>query len=90
MDREMATVMANHATILSNQQYVITQLHHQHDCLERMKEAVGANSEVTEEVRQLLAAFKVVGKLGKWTAVTSAAVLSIWHAVKTWITLNFR
>jgi len=82
MDREMATVMANHATILSNQEYVIEQLTHQHDCLERLKVAVAQSAEVTEEVRALLSTFKVMGKITKWGTVTSAAAISVWHAVK--------
>ena len=82
MDREMATVMANHATILSNQDFVITQLNHYHDCLERLKIAVSDNSEVTEEVRELLSAFKVIGRFAKWGAVTGGALFSIWHGVK--------
>ena len=82
MDREMATVMANHATILSNQDFVISQLGHYHDCLEKMKVATAANTEVTEEVRELLSAFKVVGRLAKWGAVTGGALFSIWHGIK--------
>jgi len=82
MDREMATVMANHATILSNQEWVITQLTHYHDCLERMKVTVSQNTEVTEEVKELLSTFKVMGSITKWGAVTGAASVSIWHATK--------
>ena len=78
----MATVMANHATILSNQDFVITQLNHYHDCLEKLKIATSANTEDTEEVRELLGAFKVVGRLAKWSTVTGAAGFSIWHGIK--------
>lgn len=82
MDREMASIMANHKTILANQEYVITQLHHYHDCLEKMKAIVAQNTEVTEEVRELLATFKVFGRFTKWGAVTGAGALSIWQATK--------
>lgn len=82
MDSQMLAVMANHATILSNQEYVITQLGHQHDCLEKMKAAVAHSAEVTEEVRDLLSAFRVMGKLTKWAAVTGAAAFSLWHGIK--------
>jgi hypothetical protein len=47
-----------------------------------MKSAVARNSEVVEEVRELLSTFKVMGKITKWSAVTGAAGLSVWHAVK--------
>jgi hypothetical protein len=82
MDRQILTVLADHATILSNQEYVIGQLTHQHDCLEKLKNAVAASTEVTEEVRELLSAFKVVGSLTKWGAVTGAAGLSLWHGAR--------
>jgi len=82
MDREMATIMANHHTILTNQEYVITQLTHQHDCLEKLKIAVAQSAEVTEQVRELLATFKIMGMLTKWGAVTSAASLSVWQGAK--------
>lgn len=78
----MLAVMANHATILSNQEYVIGQLGHQHDCLEKLKSAVALNSEITEEVRELLSAFKVVGRVSKWGAVTGAALFSVWQGLK--------
>jgi len=82
MDREMATVMANHATILSNQEWVIMQLTHYHDCLEKMKVTVFQNTEVVEDVKELLSTFKVVGRFTKWIAVIGTAGVSIWHATK--------
>jgi hypothetical protein len=85
MDSRMATVMANHQTILTNQEYVITQLTHQHDCLEKLKIALADNTEVSEEVRELLAALNVFGKLAKWSAVTGGALFSAWHGVKAGI-----
>lgn len=78
----MASVMANHATILKNQDFISTQLSHQHDCIERMKAAVAANTEVTEEVRALLSTFKVVSSFTRWGAVVSAAAFSTWHGIK--------
>lgn len=78
----MATVMANHATILDNQAYISEQLTHQHDCLEKMKYAVAVNTEVIEEVRALLSTFKIMGSLTKWGAVTGAALFSAWQGAK--------
>ena len=81
MDMQMAGLMANHQTILDNQGFISTQLTHQHDCLERLKVVVSANTEVTEEVRELLAAFKVFGRIAKWGSVVGAAMFSLWHGI---------
>ena len=81
MDFQMAAVMTEHKTILDNQRYISTQLTHQHDCLERLKTAVAAGTEVTEEVRELLAAFKVFGRIAKWGSVVGAAMFSLWHGI---------
>lgn len=82
MDREMATVLANHATILSNQDYITTQLHHHHDCLEHLKQEIKLNREVIDDVRNLLSAFKVVVSAAKYATVFTAAFAGMWHAFK--------
>lgn len=82
MDRQMVTLMAHHDTILANQEYVITQLTHQHDCIENLKNAVRENSEIVEEVRQLLAALKGFSTIAKWATVAGGFLAALWHGTK--------
>ena len=81
-DREMATVMANHATILSNQEWIVTQLTHQHGCTEALKREVELMRVVVEDVRKIMNAMQVLGAITKYGAVTGAAALSLWHGIR--------
>ena len=78
----MATVMANHQTILSNQEWVITQLGHQHSCTEALKREIETMRVVVEDVRKIMNAMQVLGAITKYGAVTGAALLSAWHGIK--------
>ena len=78
----MVAVMTNHQTILSNQEYVITQLGHQHDCMEALKREVADTREVLADIRAILRTFKILGTATKWTSVTVAAITSSWHGIK--------
>ena len=82
MDRDMASVMANHATILSNQEWVVTQLTHQHGCTEALKKEVELMRVVVEDLRKLMNAMQVLGAITKYGAVTGAAFISAWHGIK--------
>ena len=78
----MAAVMANHATILSNQEWVVTQLTHQHGCTEALKKEVEMMRLVVEDVRKIMHAMQLLGAVTKYGAVTGAALLSVWHGIK--------
>lgn len=82
MDKQMTIVMANHSTVLQNQEYVITQLGHQHDCMEALKREVADTREILADIRAIMSTFKIMGMAVKWTAVTSAALVSLWHGLK--------
>jgi len=77
MDKQMITIMANHATILANQEYIVTQLTHQHDCMERLKAEIERNSKVIEQLHDLMATFKVTAAISKYVAAISGAGLGL-------------
>jgi len=82
MDREMATVMANHATILANQAEIELALRHQHSCIEALKREVSEVVKVIGEVRDLLAALHVSAGVLKYFAIVGGAIFSAWHGIK--------
>ena len=82
MDMQIATILANHATILANQDHVIEQLNHQHDCTERLKDEVSSMVLVVEDIRQIMTTLKMMGAITKWAAVVSGLAVSLWHAIK--------
>lgn len=64
---------------------------HQHDCTELvkldvrdLKEEMRRNTEVTEQIRDILASFRVVGKVAKWVGTIGAAAASCIAAFKAW------
>lgn len=57
---------------------------HLHDCVEALKRDVKANHEVLEQVRDILASFRVVGSVAKWLAAIVAAAVAIYHGVQFW------
>ena len=60
---------------------------HLHDCVEELKREMKANTEITREVRDILATFRVVGLMAKWMAAVGAAAVAVWHG---WQTLTGR
>ena len=82
MDRQMASVMANHTTILGNQAEIELSLRHQHQCIEDLKREVEAIRNVVHEVRDILAAMHVSFAVFKYIAIVGAAIVSAWHAIK--------
>lgn len=57
---------------------------HLHDCVESLKAAVKENTEITEQVRDILASFRVVGAVAKWIAAIAGAVGATIATVKAW------
>jgi hypothetical protein len=47
--------------------------------LSALKLEVQRGNEVIEEVRDVLASFRVISKVAKWLTVVVAAVTAIWH-----------
>lgn len=84
MDSKMATVMANHATILSELEWIVTQYSHQHSCTEALKREVAEMRVIVEQVRELLAALKGISLIAKWATVIGGGVVAVWHGAK-WI-----
>ena len=82
MDYQMATVMTNHATILSTQEYISQQLQHQHDCTEAMKREIEEMKAVVHQVRELLSALKGISLIAKWTTIVGAGFAAFWHGLK--------
>ncbi len=82
----MATVMANHATILDNQQFITTQLQHQHDCIEALKGEIASSREVLTEIKAIMSTLYVMIMLTRWGVVVAAASLSVWQGLKAMFT----
>lgn len=78
----MATVMANHATILGNQSQIETALRHQHDCIEALKREVAEFRSVVAEIRDILVAMRFSLAVFKYVAIVGASIISAWHAVR--------
>ena len=86
MDKQMVTVMERHQTIMENQDYVITQLGHQHDCTEALKREVAEMKAIVEQVRELLAALKGISFMAKWATIMGGGAAAVWHFARwLWI-----
>lgn len=66
---------------------------HLHDCVEDLKSKVVGlkldiekNTQVTEQVRDILGTFKVTMAVGKWIGAAGAAAAGITAAIKGWKT----
>lgn len=46
---------------------------HLHGCVESLKKAVAENTEITQQVRDILATFKVTMAIAKWIAAIGVA-----------------
>ena len=64
---------------------------HLHDCVEELKAHVGAlktelarNTEVTEQVRDILGTFKVTMAVGKWIGAAGAATAGLIAVLRGW------
>ena len=82
MDSQMASVMANHATILGNHAEIELSIRHQHKCIEELKREVAAFKAVVQEVRDIMAAMHVSFAVFKYIAIVGGAILSAWHGIK--------
>lgn len=51
------------------------------DDMSSVKAELARNTEITGQVADILASFRVVGAVAKWTAAVVAAVAAIWHAI---------
>jgi len=49
---------------------------HLHDCVEALKVAVRKNTEVTEQVRDILGTFRVTMAVAKWVAAIVGAIVA--------------
>lgn len=47
-----------------------------------LKRQMAENTIVTVQVRDILASFKILGKIAKWVAAMGAAAAALWHGVK--------
>lgn len=57
---------------------------HLHSCVEELKKAVAENAVVLEQVRDILASFRVLGAIAKWVAAIGAAATATYHAAIWW------
>lgn len=56
---------------------------HLHDCVEQLKKAVAENAVVLEQVREILASFRVLRAVAAWIGAVGVAVAAVIGAVKT-------
>jgi hypothetical protein len=47
-----------------------------------LKRQMVENTIVTVQVRDILASFKILGKIAKWVAAMGAAAAALWHGVR--------
>jgi len=52
---------------------------HLHGCVELLKKEMERNTVVTEQVRDILASFRIVGAIAKWCAAIGAAATALYH-----------
>jgi hypothetical protein len=57
---------------------------HLHQCVEELKKSVAENAVLLEQVRDILASFRVVGVVAKWVAAIGAAATAVYHGVIWW------
>ena len=75
-----AVVQANSPKIAK----VVDDVQHLHDCVEALKLAVNENTEITKQVADIMATFKVTLAIGKWVAAIGAAVTATTAAIRGW------
>ena len=70
-------------------QQIVEQQAHLHDCVESVKAEVmllkadlRKNTEVTEQVRDILGTFRFTMAAGKWMAAVGAGAVGLWHLIK--------
>ena len=54
-------------------------LAHLHGCLELVKAELKRNTEITEQVRDLLATFRILALVAKWVAAIGAGFVALYH-----------
>ena len=52
-----------------------------HDCVEFLKNEMARNTQVTEQVRDILATFRVTTAIAGWVAAIATAVAAVWAAI---------
>jgi hypothetical protein len=55
---------------------------HLHDCVEGLKLEMKKNTEVTEQVRDILASFRIAGAIAKWIGGMAGAAAGVWAFMK--------
>jgi hypothetical protein len=53
-----------------------------------VKEELNKNTEITEQVRDLLASFRVMASVAKWITAVAAAIAGVLAAIKSGISFN--
>lgn len=68
---------------------IVSQQDHLHECVEGLKSQVTSlqadmqkNTEVTEQVRDILGTFRFTMAAGKWLAAVGAGAVGLWHLIK--------
>lgn len=52
------------------------------DDVRALKEQMAKHIETTEQIRDAIHAFKLVGKAGKWLAAIGAGGTAVWHGIR--------
>jgi hypothetical protein len=47
-----------------------------------LKRQMTENTAVTVQVRDILASFRILGKIAKWIAAMGAAAVAVWHGIR--------
>lgn len=55
---------------------------HLHDCVESLKRSVAENTEITQQVRDILASFRIAGSLAKWVTAIATAVAGVYAMLR--------
>lgn len=61
-----------------------TDLKHLHDYVAEVKNELAKNTQVTQQVADILGTFKVTGQIAKWVASVAAAVGGVYAALRGW------
>lgn len=61
-----------------------SEVKHLHQCVEELKKGVAENAAVLEQVREILASFRVVGAVAKWVAAIGTAATAVYHGAIWW------
>lgn len=54
------------------------------DSFKALRFEMANNTEITKQVRDVLASFRVIGAISKWLTAIGAFGVMIWHGVQEW------